>query len=72
MMSYAPSTQLAAFRSLTNDEVEHIRYDFPILGQIVNGHSLNYLDSGATSQKPISVIEAEQEFYEQRNAAVHR
>lgn len=49
-----------------------IRNDFPILDQSVNGHSLIYLDSGATSQKPLSVLESEQEFYEQRNAAVHR
>ncbi|WP_263422156.1 SufS family cysteine desulfurase [Arthrobacter sp. NicSoilB4] len=38
----------------------------------MGGHPLIYLDSGATSQNPLSVIEAEQEFYEQRNAAVHR
>ncbi|WAP53418.1 cysteine desulfurase [Arthrobacter sp. ATA002] len=53
-------------------EVERIRNDFPILNQQVNGHPLVYLDSGATSQNPLSVIEAEQEFYEQRNSAVHR
>jgi cysteine desulfurase/selenocysteine lyase len=72
MTSPAPATKLAPARSLTNAEVERIRNDFPILGQLVNGHPLNYLDSGATSQNPISVLEAEQEFYEQRNAAVHR
>lgn len=53
-------------------EVERIRNDFPILEQRVNGHPLAYLDSGATSQKPLSVIESEQEYYEYRNAAVHR
>jgi len=58
--------------SLTPVEVERIRNDFPALHQLVNGHALNYLDSGATSQNPISVMEAEQEYYEQRNAAVHR
>ncbi len=57
---------------LGNEEVLRIRNDFPILDQMVNGQRLVYLDSGATSQNPISVIEAEQEFYEQRNAAVHR
>ncbi|WP_320416868.1 cysteine desulfurase [Arthrobacter jinronghuae] len=57
---------------LDNAEVERIRNDFPILDQEVNGHRLVYLDSGATSQNPLSVIEAEQEFYEQRNSAVHR
>nr|WP_207345860.1 cysteine desulfurase [Arthrobacter sp. E3] len=57
---------------MTDGEVLRIRNDFPILDQDVNGHPLVYLDSGATSQKPISVMEAEQEFYEQRNSAVHR
>jgi cysteine desulfurase/selenocysteine lyase len=58
--------------ALTDVEVERIRNDFPVLSQRVNGHALTYLDSGATSQNPISVMEAEQEYYEQRNAAVHR
>ncbi|UNK47660.1 cysteine desulfurase [Arthrobacter sulfonylureivorans] len=53
-------------------EARRIRNDFPILNQQVNGSSLVYLDSGATSQNPLCVLEAEQEFYEQRNAAVHR
>jgi cysteine desulfurase/selenocysteine lyase len=57
---------------LNNAEVLRIRNDFPILGRQVNGHPLVYLDSGATSQNPLTVIEAEQEFYEQRNSAVHR
>nr|WP_248283348.1 SufS family cysteine desulfurase [Cryobacterium arcticum] len=57
---------------MSADEVLRIRNDFPVLHQLVNGHPLNYLDSGATSQNPISVMEAEQEYYEQRNAAVHR
>jgi cysteine desulfurase/selenocysteine lyase len=58
--------------ALSDDEVLRIRNDFPILARSMGGHPLIYLDSGATSQNPISVIEAEQEFYEQRNAAVHR
>ncbi len=58
--------------ALGNDEALRIRNDFPILDQQVNGHPLIYLDSGATSQNPVSVLEAEQEFYEQRNSAVHR
>ncbi|WP_395940367.1 SufS family cysteine desulfurase [Arthrobacter sp. U41] len=58
--------------ALTDDEVLRIRNDFPVLSRSVGGHPLTYLDSGATSQNPLSVIEAEQEFYEQRNAAVHR
>lgn len=57
---------------LSNDEVSRIRNDFPLLSNELNGRPLIYLDSGATSQNPVSVMEAEQEYYEQRNAAVHR
>jgi len=47
--------------------------DFPILQRTVRGgNRLVYLDSGATSQKPIQVIEAEAKFYKESNAAVHR
>ena len=54
-------------------DVEKVRADFPILSRTVrNGRPLIYLDSGATSQKPRQVLDAEREFYEQRNAAVHR
>ncbi|MBJ2121128.1 SufS family cysteine desulfurase [Arthrobacter sp. MSA 4-2] len=67
-----PVTLLPAEAPLANAEVLRIRNDFPILGTEVNGRPLVYLDSGATSQNPVSVLEAEQEFYEQRNAAVHR
>ena len=38
----------------------------------INGHPLVYLDSGATSQKPSQVLEAERNYYEQHNANVHR
>ncbi|MEV7636410.1 SufS family cysteine desulfurase [Pseudarthrobacter enclensis] len=67
-----PATLERAVPVMDNAEVLRIRNDFPVLNQLVNGQPLVYLDSGATSQNPLSVIEAEQEFYEQRNAAVHR
>lgn len=67
-----PATLERAVPVMDNAEVQRIRNDFPVLDQLVNGRPLIYLDSGATSQNPLSVIEAEQEFYEQRNAAVHR
>ncbi|WP_026534900.1 aminotransferase class V-fold PLP-dependent enzyme [Arthrobacter sp. H14] len=67
-----PTTLKPADLAIDNQEVRRIRNDFPILSQQVNDRELVYLDSGATSQNPLSVIEAEQEFYEQRNAAVHR
>ncbi|WP_347353195.1 SufS family cysteine desulfurase [Intrasporangium sp.] len=60
-------------RLFTDREVAAIRSDFPILGRAVrDGRPLVYLDSGATSHKPRVVLEAEREFYEQHNAAVHR
>lgn len=46
--------------------------DFPILNQKVNGHPLVYLDSAASSQKPIQVIEAVEAYYRGYNANVHR
>jgi cysteine desulfurase/selenocysteine lyase len=49
-----------------------IRKLFPILHQEVNGHPLVYLDSAATSQKPIQVIEAMKHYYEFDNSNVHR
>ncbi|TNJ66688.1 cysteine desulfurase [Paenibacillus hemerocallicola] len=49
-----------------------IREQFPILHQEVNGHPLVYLDSGASSQKPRSVIEAIKRYYENDHANVHR
>ncbi|MFC0300989.1 cysteine desulfurase [Virgibacillus soli] len=49
-----------------------IRQMFPILNQEVNGHPLVYLDSSATSQKPVSVIEAVERYYRQDNSNVHR
>jgi cysteine desulfurase/selenocysteine lyase len=50
-----------------------IRKDFPIFDRTIRGENrLVYLDSGATSQKPNTVIDAEVNFYRRHNAAVHR
>lgn len=49
-----------------------LRKDFPILDQEVNGHPLVYLDSAATSQKPLSVIQAVEGYYRGYNSNVHR
>lgn len=49
-----------------------IKSNFPILKQQINGHPLVYLDSAATSQKPIQVIEAIKHYYEFDNSNVHR
>ena len=51
---------------------ESCRADFPILGRMVNGHPLVYLDSAASSQKPRQVIEAVSRYYERSHANVHR
>ncbi|MDA8436007.1 MAG: SufS family cysteine desulfurase [Actinomycetales bacterium] len=54
-------------------DVERVAADFPILSRTVRGgNRLVYLDSGATSQKPVSVLDAERDFYTRHNAAVHR
>ena len=54
-------------------EIPAIRADFPILERTVrDGKTLVYLDSGATSQRPVPVIDAEQEYVTTSNAAVHR
>ena len=54
-------------------DVATIRQDFPIFRRTVrDGKKLIYLDSGATSQKPEAVIQAEGDFYRLHNAAVHR
>lgn len=53
-------------------DVKAIRQQFPILNQEVNGHPLVYLDSSATSQKPLSVIQAMDNYYRHDNSNVHR
>lgn len=49
-----------------------IRADFPLLGRLMNGKPLVYLDSAATSQKPRIVLDALLEYYQDYNANVHR
>ena len=53
-------------------DVRRVREDFPILGQMVHGKPLVYLDNAATSQKPLAVIEAERRFYLEDCANIHR
>src|SRR5690625_4743081 len=53
-------------------DVRSVREQFPILHQQVNGHDLVYLDSTATSQKPLPVLEAVDEYYRKHNSNVHR
>ncbi|WP_313803755.1 cysteine desulfurase [Cytobacillus sp.] len=53
-------------------DIHDIRQLFPILHQEVNGKPLVYLDSAATSQKPVQVIEAIDKYYREINSNVHR
>jgi cysteine desulfurase / selenocysteine lyase len=53
-------------------DVEKVRDDFPILREQVHGKPLVYLDNGATSQKPQSVIDALQHYYRCENSNIHR
>ncbi len=53
-------------------DLSRLRDDFPILRREVNGWPLTYLDSAATTQKPVQVLDAVDEFYRTKNANVHR
>jgi cysteine desulfurase/selenocysteine lyase len=55
-----------------NIDVERIKKDFPILDRQVHGKRLVYLDSAASSQKPLAVLEAMEHYYETTHANVHR
>jgi cysteine desulfurase/selenocysteine lyase len=62
-----------ATRPLDVDELTRIRADFPILSRVMRGgNPLAYLDSGATSQRPLQVLDAERDFLTTSNGAVHR
>src|SRR5471032_1203698 len=66
-------TKVTLGGALTAQESATVRGDFAILSRTVRGGKpLVYLDSGATSQKPRQVLDAERAFYTQHNAAVHR
>jgi cysteine desulfurase/selenocysteine lyase len=64
---------LTVSSSVTPLDVAAIRADFPILKRVMRGgNQLAYLDSGATSQRPVQVLDAEREFLLTSNGAVHR
>ena len=69
-MDTPDSTSVTAISSAY--DVERVRADFPILGRLVHGSPLVYLDNAATSQKPYSVIQAVDAYYREINANVHR
>ncbi len=53
-------------------DIEYIRSQFPILTQKVNGYPLIYFDNGATTQKPLRVIDSISNYYKTSNANIHR
>lgn len=53
-------------------DVNKIKDDFPLLGREVNGKPIHYLDSAASSQKPVQVLEAMDTYYRTTHANVHR
>jgi cysteine desulfurase / selenocysteine lyase len=55
-----------------NFDVNRIRGDFPILDQQVYNKPLVYLDNGATTQKPLPVIECIHDYYTSKNSSIHR
>ncbi|HEX7046359.1 MAG TPA: cysteine desulfurase [Gammaproteobacteria bacterium] len=65
-MSVAKEKMPAAFNA------EKYRADFPILREMIHGKPVAYLDNAATAQKPQAVIDAIADYYEHRNANVHR
>jgi cysteine desulfurase/selenocysteine lyase len=68
-LANAPSAQAA---TLTPADVARIRKDFPILNERPHGKPLVFLDSAASSQKPLQVIEAMDDYYRRYHANIHR
>src|SRR3954465_6086108 len=64
-----PGTETLA---ATPPNAEEIRSQFPILAREQDGQPLAYLDNGATSQKPLAVIDALDRYWREQNANVHR
>jgi cysteine desulfurase/selenocysteine lyase len=66
------SRSAAAEREIQDFDVRKIRKDFPILSRRIRGKTLVYLDNAASTQKPRAVLDAEQHFYVEQYANVHR
>jgi cysteine desulfurase/selenocysteine lyase len=64
--------EVAASAPALPRSIEEIRAEFPILERRVHGKPLAYLDNGATSQKPVAVIETLDRYWREQNSNVHR
>ena len=71
-LGLASTAPLSGDNSTLAFDVERVRKDFPVLAEHVHGKPLVYLDSGASAQKPTSVLEAMDEVYRTSYANVHR
>lgn len=63
---------MTAVKPVSNWDVEKIRADFPVLSQTVNGKPLVYLDNGASSQVPQSVIDRTSKYLAEEHSNIHR
>src|SRR5438445_5705997 len=71
-MSAVPATDTTDTLPASPLDVARIRADFPILSRRIGDRPLVYLDSAATSQKPVQVLDAIDQYYRESNANVHR
>jgi len=63
---------MTAVKEMSNFDVEKVRRDFPVLSQTVNGKPLVYLDNGASSQVPQSVIDRTSKYLSEEHSNIHR
>lgn len=68
----APADEIFACSAPQSFKVEQYRKDFPILGELIHGSPLVYLDNAASTQKPLMVIESMQRFMENDYSNIHR
>lgn len=66
------AAETGSLQPASSFDVEAIRRDFPILHQQINGYPLAYLDSAASTQRPVQVIDAISRYYTHDHANVHR
>jgi cysteine desulfurase/selenocysteine lyase len=65
-------TDLSSARPFDDVELKALRSHFPVLDRTLGEHALAYLDSAATAQRPVEVLDAERDYLTRSNAAVHR
>jgi cysteine desulfurase / selenocysteine lyase len=72
MTTAAKTPRIVRAAAASGFDVEKVRRDFPALHQRVHGKPLVYLDNAATTQKPLAVIEAIENYYRHDNSNIHR